>query len=173
MFANILVKRVRRRGTANGSSTLNGWWRADKEWHFSGGAVSNWADQSGYAHDLEQSNTFNQPTSGVSVALNNQSAVKYDGALINSLFNILHRPWYKQCYGFSLYVNGSNYQLLLFFFDSGSSYFIFPGPSPNWAYNFKRWDFGNPLNSGLTAGVNNAGALPAIGETQSMVCRHT
>jgi len=72
-------------GTANGSSTLNGWWRADKGVTLSGGAVSNWADQSGYAHDLEQSNTFNQPTSGVSVRLIIKVQLNMMVPLINSL----------------------------------------------------------------------------------------
>ncbi|MFN8335137.1 MAG: T9SS type A sorting domain-containing protein [Cyclobacteriaceae bacterium] len=146
-------------GTANGSSTLNGWWRADKGVTLSGGAVSNWADQSGYAHDLEQSNTFNQPTSGVSVALNNQSAVKYDGALNQFLGSTSFTgPGTNNATVFFA-ANGSNYQLLLFFFDSGSSYFIFPGPSPNSELIISSdGDFGNPLNSGLTAGVNNVSA---------------
>ena len=66
-------------GTADGSSALELWLRADRGITENSSSVSNWFDQSGYSHHFDQTTATSQPVYQPN-QLNSQPAIEYDGS---------------------------------------------------------------------------------------------
>ncbi|MGC4033977.1 MAG: hypothetical protein QM754_20035, partial [Tepidisphaeraceae bacterium] len=130
-------------GLADGTSSLQGWWRADAGVTSSSGNISSWADQSGYNHTLTAG--AGQPTITTNATLNGQSVVRYTAA--SSQF--FTAPSYSGPNSANLTMffvaNGTSYQSLLRFQNSGGTFVVFP------------WNFGSPANSFITSSDGGTG----------------
>ena len=126
-------------GLADGTSSLRGWWRAEAGVTSSAGVVSAWADQSGYAHGFTQPTAGNRPTVTTNATLNGQTVIRYTAA--NSQF--FTAPTYTGPNSANLTLffvaNGTSYQSLIRFQNSGGTFVVFP------------WNFGSPANSFITS----------------------
>ncbi|MBL7839089.1 MAG: T9SS type A sorting domain-containing protein [Cyclobacteriaceae bacterium] len=147
-------------GATTGATTLRGWWRADAGVTVSGGAVSNWADQSGYANDLSQGTAGNRPTTTTSASLNNRSIIRYTG----SSSQFFRSPSFNgpgvDNITFFLVANGTSYQSLIRFQDVAGTFVVYPweGTGGRPFISSSDGGTGSGIGSGLTNSVNNIGA---------------
>ncbi|MEJ0054312.1 MAG: hypothetical protein WDN75_00865 [Bacteroidota bacterium] len=146
-------------GTADGTSSLHAWWRADFNVTPLTGAVDTWGDNSGYGSNLFQTTPGNRPTRTTSAALNNQPVIHYNPAnsqFFNSSFN---GPGVNNLTLFVV-ANGTSYQSLIRFQVPAGSYVVYPwegtGGRPFIASN--HGGTGAGITSGLANSVNNIGS---------------
>lgn len=142
-------------GLADGTSSLQGWWRAETGVTSSAGVVSAWADQSGYGHGFTQPTAGNRPTVTTNATLNGQTVIRYTSA--NSQF--FTAPTYTGPNSADMTVffvaNGTNYQSLIRFQNSGGTFVVFP------------WNLGSPANSFITSSDGGTGGGIASGLVSS------
>lgn len=143
-------------GTANGASTLRGWWRGDVGITLTGGAVSTWADQSGYANNLTQATAGNRPTTATSAALNNMSIVRYNGSNSQFFNSSFSGPGVDNLTLFVV-ANGTNYQSLIRFQQNSSPFVVYPWSGGQTFISSSDGGTGSGVASGLVASTNNVG----------------
>ena len=133
------------------------WWRADAGVTASAGLITTWADQSGNGNHLTAAGGA-RPALATSASMNNQSVVRYSGAqYFSSAFS---GPGVDNLTLF-LAANGSSYQSLFRFQNSGSPYVVYPWEQGGGRTFISSSDGGtDPLYgvpSGLVNNVNNVG----------------
>jgi hypothetical protein len=141
-------------GNTAGTSALEMWVRGDNGVTQVAGNVSQWTDQSGYAHHLTQALLANQPTYSASVAvMNNMPCVLYNGASSQFFNPAFNGPSTNEITIF-LAANGTSYQSLIRYQNNAGIYLVYP------------WEFGGGRTfitssdggtaSGLASGIVNS-----------------
>jgi hypothetical protein len=130
------------------------WWRADAGVTSASGLISAWADQSGNGNNLSASGG-SRPTTTTSAAMNSQSVVRYSGAqYFTSSFS---GPGVDNL-TMLMAANGSNYQSLFRFQNSGGVFVVYPwGLGGNTFISSSDGNTGGGILSGLVNNVNNVG----------------
>ena len=146
-------------GASDGTSSLRGWWRGDAGVTITSGAVSTWADQSGYTNNLTQATAGNRPTTTTSASLNNRNIIRYTGSSSQFFNSSFSGPNVDNMTLF-LVANGTSYQSLFRFQNNSGAFTVYP-----WEIGGGRTlvissdgGTGSGLASGLVNSTNNVGA---------------